>query len=59
MTFGTVKAKGSPQKTGYQAIVNFQHGGHGGHFNSGHWKQYSDKSSYLHGIKYDDDDLLD
>ena len=49
MKFGRVIVKDSPKKIRYRAIVNFQHGGR---------QQYSDQFSYLHGIKYDVDDLV-
>ena len=32
MKFGTLIAKGSPERFGYGAIINFQHGAHGSHF---------------------------
>lgn len=35
MTFGTLTAKGILKRLEYGAILNFQHGGHGSHFEKG------------------------
>ena len=34
MKFGTLIAKGSPERFGYEAIINFQYGAHGSRFYS-------------------------